>query len=349
MATGLLLVNLGTPAAPTPSAVRRYLREFLGDPRVIDLNPVGRALLLNLVILPFRPRKSAHAYAQIWDRERGSPLLFHGRDLARDVATRLGDGWHVELGMRYGAPPLGDALDRLLAAGVDRIVALPLYPQYASSTTGSTLEHLYRLAGRRTNVPPLVVVPPFFADDGYLSAAAAVARADLDAARADHVVFSFHGLPERHLRAADPTGGHCLTSSACCDAVAGPSRDCYRAQCVATARALAARLALPAGAWTVAFQSRLGRVPWIQPYTERVLHDLAGKGVRRVAVLCPAFVADCLETLEEIGLRAAAQWKADGGEQLTLIPSLNAAPAWAEAVAVLARRAAGRLPVLPPA
>ena len=339
VATGLLLINLGTPDEPTTGAVRRYLREFLSDPRVLDMHPVGRTLLLEAVILPTRPKKSAHAYQQIWDATRGSPLLFHGEDLVREVRARLGAAWHVELGMRYGTPPIAAALDRLIAAEVDRIVVLPLYPQYASSSTGSSLEHLYKLAGRRNNVPALAVVPPFFGDAGFLDAFAAIAAPRLAALAPEHVVLSFHGLPEHHMRAGDPSGTHCLAGEHCCDAVAGPSRDCYRAQCFATARGLAARLGLADGTWTVAFQSRLTRVPWIKPYTDVVLPELAKRGIKKVAVLCPAFVADCLETLEEIGIRAAAQWKQDGGETLELIPSLNATPRWADAVAELARRA----------
>jgi ferrochelatase len=337
--TGLLLINLGTPDEPTPAAVKRYLREFLNDPRVLDMNAVGRTLLLEVVILPRRPKLSAHAYRQIWDKERGSPLLFHGKDLVAAVAARLGSAWRVELGMRYGSPEIAGALDRLIAAECTRIVVIPLYPQYASSSTGSTLDHLYTLAAKKNNVPPLAVVPPFFADDGFLAAAAAVARPRLDALAPDHVLFSFHGLPEHHMRAGDPTGGkHCLASPSCCDAVAGPSRDCYRAQCYATARELAARLALADGAWSVAFQSRLTKVPWIKPYTDEALPELARRGVKKIAVLCPAFVADCLETLEEIGIRAAEQWKKDGGEALELIPSLNSEPAWVDAVVKLATR-----------
>jgi ferrochelatase len=342
--TGLLLINLGTPDAPTPSAVRRYLRQFLGDPRVLDMNRVGRTLLLEGIILPFRPARSAHAYAQIWDRERGSPLLYHGRDLAREVAGRLGAGWVVELGMRYGAPSLAAALDRLLAADVDRVVALPLFPQYASSTTGSALQELYRVCAARLNVPPLVVVPAFHDHPGFLDAFAAVAAPRLEAFAPDHVVFSFHGLPERHLRAADPTGGHCLPTGearygACCATITAANRHCYRAQCVATARGLAARLGLSENRTTIAFQSRLGRVPWIRPYTDDVLGELTGKGVKKIAVLSPAFVADCLETLEELGLRAKATVAAAGGE-LDLVPSLNASERWVDAVCELARAAA---------
>ena len=344
MTTGLLLVNLGTPEAPTAPAVRRYLRQFLGDPRVLDINRVGRTLLLEGVILPFRPRKSAHAYQQIWDAERGSPLLFHGRDLAAAVADRLGRGWVVELGMRYGQPSLASAVERLVAADVERIVAFPLYPQYASSSTGSSLEELYRVCAARTNVPPLAVVPAFHDHPGFLEAFAAVAAPRLAELAPDHVVFSFHGLPERHVRASDTTGVHCLPVAqapygACCEALVAANRHCYRAQCVSTARGLVARLGLDEARTTISFQSRLGRVPWIKPYTDLVLPELLARGVKKVAVMCPAFVADCLETLEEIGMRARDMVAAGGGE-LSLIPSLNSTPRWVDAVVELARAAA---------
>ncbi len=342
MADGLLLINLGTPDGPTSSEVRRYLRQFLGDPRVLDMNAVGRKLLLELVILPTRPSKSAHAYQQIWDPTRGSPLLYHGRDLVAGVAARLGDGWVVELGMRYGAPSIASALDRLIAAGVDRVIALPLFPHTASSSSGSALEELYKVAAARLTVPRLATVGAFHDDAGFLDAEVAVAAPVLEASRAEHLVFSFHGLPERHMRAADPSGTHCLASASCCAQLDARNRDCYRAQCYATARALAPRLGLADDAWTVAFQSRLGRVPWIKPYTDQILPELAQRGVKRVAVMCPAFVADCLETVEEIGLRAVASWKELGGESLTLVPSLNATPVWVDAVAAMARRAAGQ-------
>jgi ferrochelatase len=327
---GLLLVNLGSPDAPTTPAVRRYLREFLSDPRVIDVNPVGRWLLLHLVILPFRPARSAAAYRQIWTDD-GSPLLCHSRALAAQVAERLGDGWRVELAMRYGQPSIAGALERL-AERTDDITVLPLYPQYAASSTGSTLEEVFRRAGARWVVPSLAVVPPFHDGDGYLDAFAAVGAPVLAAARPDHVLFSFHGLPERQVRKASAA---CFASAGCCDAVGPANRACYRAQCHATARALAARLQLDA--WSVSFQSRLGRTPWIRPYTDQVLPELAARGVKRIAVFCPAFVADCLETLEEIGIRARAQWRGLGGEELTLVPSLNAHPRWVDAVVELTR------------
>lgn len=339
--TGLLLINLGTPDAPTTPAVRRYLRQFLSDPRVIDVSAVGRALLLHLVILPFRPAKSAAAYRKIWG-ERGSPLLYHSVDLTEKVRAALGRGWAVELGMRYGAPSIEAAFDRLLAAGVDRVVAFPLYPQYSAASTGSSIEELYRIASRRWVVPPITTVPDFYDHPGFIAAFAAVGAPVVAAERPDHVLFSFHGLPERHMTKA--TGGNCFASAGCCDAIGPANRSCYRAQCFATARALAAKLGLGADAWSVSFQSRLGRTPWIRPYTDVVLPELAKAGKRRVVVFCPAFVADCLETLEEIGLRATESFREAGGEALALVPSLNATPAWVEAVVELARAAAGKAP-----
>ncbi|HVK88596.1 MAG TPA: ferrochelatase [Kofleriaceae bacterium] len=340
MAHGLLLINLGTPDEPTTPAVRRYLREFLGDPRVLDMNSVGRALLLNAVILPTRPAKSAEAYRAIWDAERGSPLLYHSRDLVTAVAERLGAEWRVELAMRYGKPSIERGLDALVAANVDRIIVLPLFPQYASSSTGTAVARVMELAGKKWNVPALDVVPAFFDDPGFLDAFAAVGRPALDAAAPDHVLFSFHGLPVRQITKTDATGAHCFASASCCDTLANPH--CYRAQCYATARWLAQRLALPAERYTVTFQSRLGRTPWIQPFTDVVLDELAKAGTKRLAVFCPAFVADCLETVEEIGIRAKAQWKAAGGEELVLVPSLNATPAWVDAIAAIAERHAAR-------
>jgi protoporphyrin/coproporphyrin ferrochelatase len=346
MRTGLLLINLGTPEAPTPSAVRRYLREFLGDPRVIDINAVGRALLLNLIILPLRPAKSAHAYASIWDPQRGSPLMYHSQDLARAVAAQLGDAWHVELAMRYGQPSLAAALDAFVARGVERVVVLPLFPQYASSSTGTAVARVMELAGAQWNVPALDFVPAFYDDPGFIGAFAQVARPVLADARPDHVLFSFHGLPVRQIVKTDRGGAVCLRSATCCDERKNPH--CYRAQSFATARALAAELALATDRYTVCFQSRLGRTPWIEPYTDHVIDRLGHAGIKRLAVLCPAFVADCLETVEEIGMRARAQFKAAGGEELILVPSLNATAPWVDAVCAIATRHAAhkQLPVV---
>lgn len=345
MPHGLLLLNLGTPDAPTSAAVRRYLREFLGDPRVLDMNAVGRALLLHLIILPTRPAKSAHAYQSIWDAERGSPLLYHSRALAHAVTDKLGDGWQVELAMRYGSPSIAGALDALVAANVDRIVVLPLFPQYATSSTGTAIARVMELARDRWNVPAFDFVPAFFDDPGFLAAFHAVASPIVQAERPDHVLFSFHGLPVRQILKSDLTRSHCLAAPTCCDSTAG-NPHCYRAQSYATAHALAARLGLGAGDYSVCFQSRLGRTPWIEPYTDLLIDELAKQGKKRVVVLCPAFVADCLETLEEIGIRARQQFQAAGGEELVLVPSLNATPAWVDAVCGIAERHAARKPLL---
>ncbi|NBD08020.1 ferrochelatase [Corallococcus silvisoli] len=337
---GLLLVNLGTPDAPESGPVRRYLREFLSDPRVIDIHPVGRWFLLNLFILPFRPAKSAEAYRKVWMRE-GSPLLVHGRALEAAVAERLKDDYEVALAMRYGNPSLPDTVAALRAKGVSEFTVLPLYPQEATSSASSSLARLYEVLAEGWDVPNVRAVPAFHDDAGFLDAFAAVARPVISDARADHVLFSFHGLPERHMRKSDPTGRHCLASQGCCDVLTAENRHCYRAQCYSTARLLAQRLGLPEGGYTVAFQSRLGRTPWVKPYTDVVLPELAAKGVKRLAVMCPAFVADCLETLEEIGLRAKEQFVEAGGEALTLVPSLNAHPEWVDAVVRMVRASDG--------
>ena len=323
MNTGVLLINLGTPRSPATGDVRRYLREFLMDPRVLDMPALGRWLLVNLVIAPFRAPRSAAAYRKIWGPE-GSPQLAHGLALRDALAKALGGGYAVELGMRYAEPALAGALARLRARGAGRVIVQPLFPQYAESSFGSAVARVRELAPDVA----LEVLPEFFAAPGFIAALAEVTRPRLAAFRADHVLFSYHGLPERHMRAGDPTGRHCLASADCCRAVVGANAHCYRAQCFATTRALAAELGLPDEAHSLSFQSRLGRDPWIKPYTDLRLPELAAAGVKRLAVLCPSFVADCLETLEEVGIRGAEQWRSLGGEALELVPCVNAHPAF---------------------
>ena len=337
---GLLLINLGTPTAPETGPVRAYLREFLNDPRVLDIPPLGRWALLNLFILPFRPAKSAHAYRQIWT-DQGSPLLVFHQALATAVQAELGDTITVAAAMRYGEPSIRAGLETLKQADVDEILVLPLYPQYSSSATGSSLEEVFRIAGQLWNVPAIQVMPPFYDDPGFIGAFAAQARPVLDSLRPERVLYSFHGLPERQVRKSDTTDSHCLQTADCCATIGPANRYCYRAQCMHTARALTTTLGLSEAETVVCFQSRLGRTPWISPYTDHVLTDLARQGVKRVAVLCPAFTADCLETLEEIGIRAERDFKAAGGEALTLVPSLNATPEWVSAVVTMVRRQAG--------
>lgn len=335
MSRGLLLVNLGTPDAPTTGDVRRYLREFLSDPYVVDLHPVARWTLLNLVILPFRSSRSAEAYRKVWT-ERGSPLLAHGFDLTSQVARELEGEFHVHLAMRYGNPSIPGALSSLKAKGVRELTVLPLFPQFATSSTQSTVDRVAEAV--RSGWPELAVsvVPPFYGSPAYLDAFAEVARPVLERARAEHVLFSFHGLPERHLQRLDRSGAHCLSTDGCCERLGEANRHCYRAQSFFTARALAERLGLSAAGYSVAFQSRMSS-SWIRPFTDERLAQLARSGARRLAVVCPAFVADCLETIEEIGIRARELFVGAGGEELVLVPSLNAHPSWVKGVAALAR------------
>lgn len=338
---GVLVVNLGSPDAPTVAAVRAYLRVFLSDPRVLDMNPIGRWFLLNFVILPTRPKASAHAYQQIWTEE-GSPLLVHGRALVEGMRESLPAHFDVELAMRYGSPSITSGLDALLQRGADRLVIFPLYPHYASSSTGSTLEAVYTDLAARYATPSVSVVPPYYADPAFLEALEAVSVPTLEAEQPDYVLLSFHGLPERHVKLSDHSGEHCLQVEDCCSSITVANRDCYRAQCYATARLLAERLNLQEGAWGVSFQSRLGKTPWIQPHTDATLAALAAKGVKRLAVLCPAFTADCLETLEEIQIRNAAAFVEAGGERLSLVPCLNSHPKWIESAVKLTRAACGQ-------
>lgn len=336
---GVLLVNLGTPNSPQTPDVRTYLREFLSDPRVVDINPVGRWLLLNMIILPFRPAKSAHAYQKIWT-DRGSPLLFHGQDLAAGVQETLGEGFKVELAMRYGHPSIPEALQRLVDADIEQIIFVPLFPQYSSAATGSAIEKVYDVASGMWNVPSISTVPAYYAHPDFIESFAAVTRPHLDSFKPDYVMFSYHGVPERQVQKSDTTGAHCLVKQGCCDAITPDNRYCYRAQCYATTRALSAALSLQDNQHEVAFQSRLGRTPWIRPYTDVRLVELAKEGKKRLAVLCPAFVADCLETIEEIGMRAKEDWVQAGGEDLILVPSLNAHPRWVQAVSSMVTEAA---------
>ncbi len=327
-----LIVNLGTPASPDVAAVRRYLREFLSDPYVIDLPVPLRRLLLEAVIMPFRPRRSAAAYAKIWS-DAGSPLLVHGRALREGLSAALGDGFAVELGMRYGEPSIAGAVQRLAHAGARQIAVLPLFPQYSMAATASALAAAGAAIGAHPELSMRIVRDDFYAEPGFVAALAAIAAPRLERFRPDHVLLSYHGLPERQIRRADRSGRHCLADASCCDALAELNRRCYRAQCFATSRALAEALGLGAGACSTAFQSRLGFTPWIRPYTDRVLPELRRRGVSRLAVACPSFVSDCLETLEEIGIRGRAQWRALGGEALELVPCLNAEPIFVETLA----------------
>lgn len=329
--TAVILINVGTPDDPSTTAVRRYLREFLSDPRVLDMNPIARWLLLRLVILPFRSPKSAAMYRTIWT-ERGSPLLVHSNDLATKVAARLAKH-RVLVAMRYGAPSLPSVVAEVKKGGYSRVILVPMFPQYASASTGTALAEAYRLFGELPRVPDIRVVPPFFADAGFVeNVAATIVEATKSTPALDHVLLSYHSIPVHQVERIHP--GTCANTDACCAVLSAANADCYRAQCVATSAALVAALRARGitAPVSTSFQSRLGRAAWLTPNTEHTIDALAKSGVKRLAVACPSFVADCLETVEEIGVRAKEQFLAAGGEQLIAVPCVNSDDAFAATV-----------------
>jgi ferrochelatase len=335
MKTGILLINLGTPDSPSTGDVRKYLREFLSDPEVIDINPTGRWLLVNLIIAPFRAPKSAKLYSEIWTKE-GSPLLLYGIELKNKVQQALGESFVVELGMRYQSPSLESAFQKLIASGVDRIVALPLYPQYASSTTGSTIAAIHETCTKlHWDKSKLHIIERFHHLDSYKQALIKTA-ANYDHKNYDHVIFSFHGVPQRHITKTDQKlgSGQCKFGS-CCETINEGNKYCYRANCIVTANDLAAALAIPKEKYTISFQSRLGRDPWVQPYSDQTIIELGKSGKKKLLVFSPAFVADCLETIHEIGVEYDELFQEHGGEKVTLVPSLNAEDFWVDAVVTI--------------
>jgi protoporphyrin/coproporphyrin ferrochelatase len=331
--TGVLIVNLGTPDAPTRSAVYRYLKQFLLDPRVIDINPIARNLLVRGIIVPFRSGKSAKAYRALWT-EKGSPLKYNGVRLVEQVQALLGNAYVVELAMRYQSPSIESALARLMAARVQKIIVFPLFPQYASASTGSVHEEVMRLLSKQQVIPSVEMVNSYPVWAPMIDLFVQNAR-QYDIASYDHILFSYHGLPQRQLRKAD-TADHCLKKADCCRTLTTANQFCYSAQCHATTAAIVAQLDLRPEQYTVCFQSRLGNDPWVQPYTIKVLEALAKeKKVKRLLVFCPAFTSDCLETTVEVSEEYQEEFLAWGGEQLDLVESLNDKPEWAAAIANL--------------
>lgn len=298
---GVLLVNLGTPDAPTPRAVRRFLAEFLSDPRVIDYPKWLWYPILYGAILNIRPRKSAHAYASIWTND-GSPLLLQSMGLTKALQQSLGAFTPVELGMTYGAPSIASALRKLREQNVQRIVAIPLYPQYSGTTTGSVFDRVTAELRTWPALPQLHFVNRYCRDADYLDALAGSVNEHWLTHAPAHLFFSFHGIPQRYVNNGDP----------------------YYDDCKATAEGVAARLSLSKSDWSIAFQSRVGREQWLTPYTDQLLVEYAKKGPKEVAVMCPAFATDCLETLEEIAIRNREDFLVAGGERFEYIPCLNA-------------------------
>ena len=315
--TGVLLVNLGTPDAPTPGAIRRYLAQFLADRRVVEIPRALWLPILHLFILPLRPRRLAHAYASIW-RDDGSPLLAISRQQSAALHALLRQRFDrevpVALAMSYGQPSIAAALAELDAQNVRRLLVLPLFPQYSGSTTAAVLDALFAQLGQRRWPPELRTVNSYHDDASYIEALAASVRSHWrSAGRGEHLLMSFHGIPQRYVESGDP----------------------YYCQCLKTARLLAEALELTPDSWSAAFQSRFGKAPWVQPYADQRIRQLAQQGLKHLDVICPGFAADCLETLEEIALRYGAEFIEAGGIALRYIPALNAEPAHIEALADL--------------
>jgi ferrochelatase len=331
---GVLLVNLGSPDSPSVPDVRRYLREFLMDGRVLDVNWVVRFCVVHFAILPSRPKESAEAYHKVWTKA-GSPLVVTNRNVQGRLQSRI--ALPVELAMRYQNPSIPHAVRELAAKGVDDLLLIPLFPHFAMSSFETAVERVKEVAAQLAPAMRITVQPPFFDHPDYIDALVASAepflRRDFD-----HLLFSFHGIPERHLHKSDPTKCQCLTVEKCCEIVSPAHATCYRAQCFKTVAAFANKAGLPREKYSVSFQSRLGKDPWLKPYTDHELPRLAGRGVKKILVICPAFVSDCLETIEEIGMRGRETFLEAGGADLTLIPCMNEHPLWLKALERMIQR-----------
>lgn len=328
MAKGVLLVNLGSPDSPSVPDVRRYLREFLMDERVLDVAWPIRFCVVNFAILPSRPKQSARAYQTIWTKE-GSPLIAISKGLHAKVSANT--QVPVELAMRYQSPSIPQAMRALRKRGVDDLLVIPLFPHFAMSSFETAAERVKEVAAAEAPGMRVSVQQPYFERPEYIRALVESARPYLEKPF-DHLLFSFHGIPERHIKKADPTGKHCLQTPNCCEQPSAAFNTCYRAQCLRTMRLFIEKAKPPASKCSLAFQSRLGRDPWLRPYTDHELERLAKDGVRRLLVICPAFVSDCLETLEEIGMRGKETFIEAGGRDYGMIPCLNDHPLWIRAL-----------------
>jgi len=330
MKTGVLLINLGTPDSPSKIDVRTYLTQFLNDPRVIDIHPVGRFLLVNAIIVPFRASKSAKLYQHIWTKE-GSPLLINTLKVKVLLQKELGSNFVVELGMRYQNPSIESALTKLREQQVEQIIIIPLYPQYASSSTGSSVEEAMRIVKQWEVTPTVKIISKFYDDQGFIDACVDVAK-KYALNEYDYFIFSYHGLPERHImKGAAHYGKNTCQLGKCCNVISKNNQYCYRANCFETTRQLVKRLDIPEGKYETTFQSRLND-KWIKPYSDKVIEEKAKEGKKKILVFSPAFVADCLETIYEIGTEYNEIFTKHGGEKIQLVESLNDHPKWIEAL-----------------
>lgn len=330
---GVLIVNLGTPDSPKTPDVRKYLREFLMDGRVIDIPLIPRWMLVNMIIAPFRAPKSAKIYQKVWT-ENGSPLKYYGFQVEKLLQNALGENYEVRLAMRYQSPSIEEALNDFKTKNFEKIIVIPFFPQYASATTGSVQQEVMDIIKKWQIIPHIEFIQQFYQNPLFIKAFAELGKQYLSKHTYDHILFTYHGLPESQIRKGDDSKTclkHANTAETGCCAVLGThNRSCYRAQCFETTRLLAKELGLPEGSYTTAFQSRLGKAIWIQPYTEDVVKKLAKEGKKNVLAFSPSFVADCLETTIEVGEEYKELFEEQGGKHWELVESLNESPMWIE-------------------
>ncbi len=334
----VLLVNLGSPDSTDVPDVRRYLREFLGDPRVIDLKPRWLAkLLVNCIIVPTRAPKSSEAYKTIW-RPEGSPLVLTSMSVQQKLVAALGPDLPVFLAMRYGQPAIPGVLQAIAAAGIEELLLIPQYPHYAMSSWETVVVKVQEDAKLHAPRTRIHCVQPFYEDADYIEALYQVSKPHLENNPHDHVLFSYHGIPVRHLRVGDASKAHCTIAPDCCNTCSAAHAMCYKAQCVKTTQAFVKRAGIPDGKWSISFQSRLAGEPWLSPYTDHEFERLPKEGRKRLLVFTPAFVADCLETLEEIAGEGQEEFMHAGGEAFHHVPCLNDQPPFIDFLAARVRR-----------
>lgn len=325
----ILLLQLGTPDSPKKSDVRKYLTQFLNDPRVIDIPWLPRTLLVNGLIVPFRAGNSTKLYKEIWDDKTGSPLMMHSVKLAEKLQKAVGSDYKVELAMRYQKPSMEEVLERMRKEGYHQITVFPLYPQYASSSTGTALQRFMEIVSKWWVIPEIKIISQYFDNDDYLNCVANRGKQH-DLNKYDHIIFSYHGLPERQVDKVYTDGNLCKDHN-CETELTEENYYCYKAGCYQTTKALVEKLNIPEGKYTISFQSRLDD-KWLKPYSDKVVEDLARKGAKNVLVFSPAFTADCLETLYEIGTEYQEIFHKHGGEKIQLVESLNSGDDWVETI-----------------
>jgi len=333
---GVLIVNLGTPDSTASSDIRKYLRQFLLDKRVIDIARWQRELLVRCIITPFRASKSGASYKEIWDVKTGSPLKHYSLLACQKLQETLGANFIVKLAMRYQNPSIENALKQVMDQGCEELIVLPMFPHYASATTGSVHEEVMRVLSRWQTIPSTKWITDYYNHPLFIDSIMARAM-EFNVNDYDHILFSYHGLPQRQIKKADRSKRHCLQKKDCCETLCAENRFCYSAQCYETSRLLNERLKLSKEKSTTCFQSGLGNDPWLQPFIINVLEELANKGVKKVLAFSPAFTADCLETIYEIAIDYNNYFKKMGGEKIQLVPSLNDSDTWISCMASLIR------------